>query len=487
MKKWFAASLALLFVLLTALPAGAAPYRTYTYVNASDGVYAVDAPAAYIPGETFDARRLGVTLEQPEDLYCDENGCFYIADKGGSAVYAFDRDWHLRYTVATFDNGGEEDSLSGPEGLCVDSAGRLWIADTENSRLLCFDQNGRLQKELGTPVSPLLGDEFSFFPSKLVVDEVDRIFVVCRNVYDGLVQLTVDGQFVGFVGSNFATSNWYEQFWQSIMTEEQRQKRLAFIAMEYANIALDRSGFLYVVTAVSDVTDPIRRLNPSGGDVLIRNAVNGIKSVCGDLVTGDGILKSSIVDIAEGDTGIYYALDAARGRVFAYDEDGNMLFVFGGINTYQQGTFLQPCSLVIRDEVVYVLDRDAGSVTAFTPTAYAETIYRAVRSYRQSDYENSLLLWEDLLQKNGNFDLAYDKAGLALYRMGQYRQAMDRFSAANDRENYSLAMNKYRKEWIDEHFTLCAAATGGLIVLIAAARLIARRRKSRGERSNGNG
>ena len=178
-------------------------------------------------------------------------------------------------------------------------------------------------------------------------------------------------------------------------------------------------------------------------------------------MTGDGILKSSIVDIAEGDTGIYYALDAARGRVFAYDEDGNMLFVFGGINTYQQGTFLQPCSLVIRDEVVYVLDRDAGSVTAFTPTAYAETIYRAVRSYRQSDYENSLLLWEDLLQKNGNFDLAYDKAGLALYRMGQYRQAMDRFSAANDRENYSLAMNKYRKEWIDEHFTLCAAAAGG--------------------------
>ena len=71
--------------------------------------------------------------------------------------------------------------------------------------------------------------------------------------------------------------------------------------------------------------------------------------------------------------------------------------------------------------------------------------------------------------------------------MGQYRQAMDRFSAANDRENYSLAMNKYRKEWIDEHFTLCAAAAGGLVVLVAAARLIARRRKSRGERSNGNG
>lgn len=460
------------------LPVGAAPYRTYTYVNASDGIYAVEAPAAYIPADILDAQRLGVDLQAPEDLYSDSKGNFYISDKDGGAVHAFDGSWKRRFTISSFDKNGEEDALNGPEGLCVDREGCLWVADTENQRLLRFDANGKFLKELGAPSSPLLDENFEFFPMKFVVDDVDRIFVVCRHVYDGLVQLSLDGQFVGYVGSNYATANWYEQFWQAIMTDEQNSKRLAFIAMEYANICLDDSGFLYVNTAVSDVENPIRRLNPSGEDVLMRHAVNGITKVAGDLIYPEDS-PPSIVDVAVGNTGIYYALDGTRGRVFAYDEDGNMLFVFGGINTYQQGTFRQPCSLIIRGDDIYVLDRDNRSVTMFRPTDYALNIYSATRTYRESNYTESLNLWESILKQNSNLDLAYDKAGFALYRMGEYKTAMDYFAIANDRDNYSMAMVKYRKEWMSEHFTLCTAVLAGGITLLVLWRIWLRRRRRR--------
>lgn len=475
MKKWL---ITLVLLAALAVPAGAVPYQTYTYVNAADGVYAVEAPAAYVPAEILDSDSLGIELQAPEDLYCDRQGNFYLSDKEAGAVYAFDRNWKWRYTIDRFDKNGVEDSLNGPEGLCVDSEGCLWVADTENQRLLQFDAQGRYLKELGTPSSPLLDEGFEFFPIKFVVDDVDRIFVVCRNVYDGLVQLSLDGQFVGFVGSNYATANWYEQFWQSIMSDEQNSKRLAFIPMEYANICLDDAGFLYVVTSVSDVENPIRRLNPSGEDVLMRHAVNGITEVSGDLLYPEDS-PPSIVDIAVGDTGIYYALDGTRGRVFAYDEDGNLLFVFGGINTYQQGTFRQPCSLLIRDDSIYVLDRDNASVTVFTPTSYALNIYEATRTYRESNYTESLELWESILKQNSNLDLAYDKAGFALYRMGEYERAMEYFAIANDRDNYSNAMAKYRKEWMNEHFTLCMGVLAGAVVLLVGGGVLLRRRRRR--------
>ncbi len=53
---------------------------------------------------------------------------------------------------------------------------------------------------------------------------------------------------------------------------------------------------------------------------------------------------SSFIDVVVDDSGRYSALDATRGRIFTYDDDGNLLYIFGGLGN-QMGTFTRPVAL----------------------------------------------------------------------------------------------------------------------------------------------
>ena len=45
---------------------------------------------------------------------------------------------------------------------------------------------------------------------------------------------------------------------------------------------------------------------------------------------------SLFVDITSDSYGNYYALDGKRGRVFAYDVDGNLLYAFGALGKFDK-------------------------------------------------------------------------------------------------------------------------------------------------------
>jgi len=212
-------------------------------------------------------------------------------------------------------------------------------------------------------------------------------------------------------------------------------------------------------------------------DILVRNPVNGMETVAGDIVGKNSLdfEPSSFVDIAANDMGIYFALDKKRGRIFAYDEDGNMLFEFGGNNTNQTGTFILPSAICIVENRIYVLDRDRKCIVAFEPTEYGQKIMDATRSYIEGNYEKSLVQWEELLKKNCNFDLAYVKSGFCLYRMGEYKKAMQYFELANARKYYSKAFVKYRKEWLSDNFTwLILSLVAAIILLVVVVSLVRR-------------
>ena len=168
---------------------------------------------------------------------------------------------------------------------------------------------------------------------------------------------------------------------------------------------------------------------------------------------------SDFVDIAVDEEGVYYALDAEYGRIFAYDEEGNMLFVFGGIHTGQVGTFSSPSAVVFVDNNLYVLDKGRCTVTAFSPTEHTFTIHSAIDAYLDKDYEQSILLWEDVLRMNSNFDLAYMKSGYAYYRMNRYEEAMKYFKIANARKEYSKAYKPFHKKYSNHkkkcYYNLC--------------------------------
>ena len=142
--------------------------------------------------------------------------------------------------------------------------------------------------------------------------------------------------------------------------------------------------------------------------------------------------------------------------MFAYDEEGNLLFVFGALNSGQVGSFSSPSAIAYRDNKVYALDRGSKELIVFEATEYARIMEQAMSTYLLQDYEKSLQLWEEIIKRNNNCDLAYYKAGYCLYRMKQYPKAMEYFKLVNAKEAYSEARVKQTQIDMNEHFELYA-------------------------------
>ncbi len=481
----------LLAAVLLAVPVlsvtASSPYYSYTYSYHSDGsISDIAAPLPYLPEQVYSSIALGVELRNPEDLVVDATAeHFYIVDSGTNAVYCFDTSFTLQKTISSYVENGETKTFSAPTGIFLDGDNRLYVADTNNGRVVVLDEAGAFVQAIEQPDSTLLKEDFSFLPQKVVADEAGRVFVLCKNVYEGLMQFSPEGNFVGFIGSNKVVFQLTDLIWKTIMTDDQNEGLRSFVPVEYTNISLDTEGFIYAVTSVKNVEAPIRRLNSSGDDILIRNPLNGSEKVVGDVIyqaagaSTDVTGPSSFVDITQDANGNYYALDAKRGRIFAYDEEGNMLFVFGGINTGQVGTFANPSAIVYNDGHLYVLDKNRRCVTAFSPTEYTLKIHQAIESYLQKDYTQSIDLWEEVLVMNGNFDLAYMKAGYAYYRMEQYEEAMEYFKIASARKEYSKAYIQHRKIQLNEHFDRAVLIAAGVLVVggVAVWLLIRRHKK----------
>ena len=468
---------------------------SYLYSKTNEGIMDVYAPQAYLPQTVYDADTLSVELKQPEDLILSGDGGFYLCDTGANAIYQFDASFRLLRTIKTFENGQKTDSLNQPTGVCENSEGNLFIADGGNQRVVVLNKEGELVNIIDNPQadSNILSQDFVFVPQKLAVDDSNRLFVLCKDVFEGILQFSEAGSFIGYIGSNAVVPNAIEVLWKRIMSKEQKSKIADFIPVEYTNISLDYQSFLYAVTSVKNVDSPIRRLNPSGNDVLVRNPINGTEEVVGDelyvsysnlssVTTG----PSSFVDITSDNYGNYYALDGKRGRIFAYDVDGNLLYAFGALGTGQKGALESPSAILYHQDYLYVVDRTLCQVIRFEPTDYALLIRSAMEAYYQQEYEQSVDLWQQVLTKNSYFDLAYAKAGWGLYRLGRYDEAMESFKAANIKSGYSKAYEQYSAAWLDEHFTAVALTViGGVILLVIAIVLIYRYRRRKRQHSAG--
>jgi len=465
------------------IPAAASdPYQGYSYSTTDEGTHDVAAPQAYLPEKVYNSKDLGAPLTAPEDLLFDSNGNLYVCDAGQNAIYVFSPEMKLLKTINSFQNGGQEDTFSSPYGIFLTAAGELYVADYGNKRVVAIDENGVAVKIIQNPESDLLASTFVFQPQKVLVDSTNRIFVLSKNVNEGIMQFTQDGAFLGFYGSNTVSASFIDQIWKEIMTEEQTQKLVQFVPIEYKNFSLDYKGFIYAVTKASDVNQPIRRLNLFGGDVLVRDPMDGTKVVAGDHsypyagvsgITG----PSSFVDITSDGLGNYYALDDKRGRIFAYDEEGNMIFVFGALNSGQMGSFASPSAITYQDHKVYALDRANGEIIVFAATEYAQIMEEAMSAYVLQDYTRSLQLWEEIIKRNNNCDLAYYKAGYCLYRLKDYEKAMEYFKLVNDKEAYSMARVKQTQIDMNENFEVYATVAVAAVAVAAGAWLVLLRRR----------
>jgi tetratricopeptide (TPR) repeat protein len=163
------------------------------------------------------------------------------------------------------------------------------------------------------------------------------------------------------------------------------------------------------------------------------------------------------------DNDIYVALDRTRGRLFGYDSQGVLLWAFGTKGNVE-GAFTGAVSLEHMGRDLLVLDQLENSVTLFQTTEYGQSIYDASEAYLDGDYDRSADLWRDVLKMNANYPLAFRGIGRSMFRQEKYREAMDYFERAHDREDYGRAFKQYRKIWIEKYLLW--------IILILAAVLI---------------
>lgn len=461
LRIWFAA--VVLFLALPPAAAASPPYYGYQY--GSNDV--VPAPLPYLPvkavyGWEDDPEN---AFQAPEDLYVSSDGMIYVADTGNDRIVILDRHLQVKRVIDSFLNGGKEDRFQQPQGVFVDGAGHLYVADTQNQRIVELDAGGRFVREIGAPESDVLRDDFQFIPKKIAVDSAGRIFVVAQGVYEGLMEFNSKGAFTGFMGTHPVSFNLADFFWKSIATDAQRAQMELYIPIEFNNVYIDKEQFLFVTTAENRISsDMVKRLNPSGVDVLRQD---GPIPVVGDwkiTTTGSYQGSSAMVAAAVNEDLIYLVLDAKRGRIFTYDYDGNLLFHFGQVGN-KLGTFQSPVDVDWLGRNVVVLDRAKHRITLFEPTRYGSLVLDAASAYFNGKEETAAALWREVSRLNNNLEIAHIGVGKAELEQGHYQAAMESFRLGESRRNYSNAFKSFRKVWMWDHFTFLFF---GFFALIAA-------------------
>lgn len=461
-----------------------APYDSYTYDFWGK---AVPAPQAYLPVRVVSGDDLGIgSFRDLRDIFIDSSGDIYLLDSKNGRLVFVDSDWAVQGVIDDIDNGGVIERLNSPEAVFVTDSGRIYVADTGNSRVVELDRSGRLVRIIGAPkssVSGVIRDSFKFLPISVVVDKADRIYVVVKGEYEGILEFAPDGEFRQFFGAPRVTPSVADVLWSRLATREQRERLGLFLPTEYNSINIDQQGFLYLTIAEGEIakTEPIRRLSPSGQDVLRRM---GFVDPLGDPMTEP---PSRFVDVVARQNGMYSALDMQRGRVFTYDSNGHLLYVFGCVGQ-QRGAIVSPAAIECWGDTIMVADRVANQVTVYEPTEYAQMIHAAIEYYRYGDYEGATRAWKGVLALNANYDRAYTGIGLSHLMSGELVQAMEHFRLGNDRAMYSKAFRLYRSDMAAKYvgvalsWTLFAVAvlivfvkTGVLSRLIRAMKLAVRR------------
>ena len=476
LSRWLILCLAAVLLLqpIAALAIEDGYSSTYTY-NYDYWGDMRESPDAYRVDQVLYSKSLGLEtpMRNPQSLFV-QGSSLYIVDTGNNRILEVQRegnDYTLTRVIDHVD-GTEPATFNTPRDVAVDTEGNIYVADMNNRRVVMMDKNQQFIRAYEKPNDSTFDKNMSFLPNKINVDSSGRVFVLATNVNKGLIKYEADGTFTGYIGANKVSYNLWDYIWKSFFTtKEQRAQQESFVPTEYENIYIDEGGFIYATNTVFseydllyDVAKPIRRLNSIGNDILIKNdrypPIGDIEWV--EQSTDYGPSKFKDITVLEND--IYVAFDRTKGRVFGYDPQGIMLWAFGTKGNFE-GAFLGAISIEHMGYDLYCLDENEASVTVFTPTEYGRLIYQASDEYLKGDYAKSAETWEEVLNLNANYNLAFIGIGRSLVREERYEEAMDYFKMAHDRENYGRAYRYYRKIAIERNI-------GWIVAIVAALLLI---------------
>lgn len=469
LKKIFSVFfVSVLVFLFLSLNTSAEEYPSYNYLQNGK---TTRTPQAFYVKEVLFADDFSVdSIEGARDIFAAADGSLYISDTQHNRILVQKNDGASQ-KIESFTRGDSKETFNAPDGIFVTDK-ILYVCDNGNNRIVKISLADGTADVISDIHSDMLDSDFVFKPKKIAVDRYGRVYCVADGQYNGLMVFEKDGTFSGFVGANKTTVSLADRIWRRLSTKAQKAGQSIFIPTEFSNVAIDIDSFVYTVTSTVDRYDPkssepVRRQSPGGENILSYNLTSypiGDKIYSYDSESYAG--PSRFIDIDVWSNGIYSILDQTRNRIFTYDSNGSLLFVFGGVGE-SAGYFSEPKALSCSDGKIFILDAKTGAVSVLEATDYAARIINAVDYTREGDYNSALSAWSKVLDYNANNELAYLNISRILLNRNDYDGAMEYAVKANNQTVYSEAFTQARTETIGRNIGLAVT-----VFLLAAAAFI---------------
>lgn len=385
--------------------------------------------------------------------------------------------------------------LKRPQGVYIDTRDDIYIADTDNNRIVHFTPTGEVVRVLTVPESPLNQPQGVF-----VADNGDIFIADTGN--KRIVRLDKEGKLV-----------------QKYGRPESRFLSDSFI-YEPTNMAVDRRGFVYVVSSGSyqgiveldpdgkfygffgtnatdtKFMDKIRaafytkeqlsrqvRLLPSTIRNIDIDSDGFVYSVSGSSseqvkklnIRGDNVWKNLsfgvktpnspstsrvLSDITVDRDGNLTVIDKSANVVLQYDSSGNLLFYWVGpisVGTPQVGINQSPAAVATNSKnELFILDDALNLLQVFKPTEFGAAVHVAYSLTQEGKYKESESYWNKVVKLNALYSPAYKGLAQAAFYKGDFERAQRLYELAGDSSGYSDAFWQIRLQWFQRHFPLLA-------------------------------
>jgi tetratricopeptide (TPR) repeat protein len=408
--------------------------------------------------QTQDAYRpyaeIDLPSDVPDDFFVMPDGTIYLADTGKGRILKLQN----FEVVATYG----ADILESPTGVFVDEEGVMYIADAKTNTIVILDAEGNLINQFGRPSEPLFGKSKEFLPRKIAVDARKNLYIISEGSVNGIVQMNTLGNFIGYFGANSASTSLRFILQRMFLTQEQLDQFIKNIAASPSNLTIDHQAMVYTVTSgAANRREGMRKFTVSGKNIF-------------PSVFGSQLFQ----DIHTSETGLVIAVDA-NGQIYEYDLYGTFLFVFGAKDNGEQrtGTLLEPAAISRYGEYVYVLDKGKNAIVIFESTEFARKIHDGVRLYMDGYYVEAKPYFEEVLNFNGSFIMAYQAIADAYYKQRDYSGALTNYRYAEDRAGYSQAFWELRNDLVQRYMTQAVLGLLGLWIVWSSFGYLERRHR----------
>ena len=428
---------------------GASSATTNTFAIDRKGRFVI-TQTAYLPDQTFldfdvdNFVDLGLdeeflALDGPEDMFIDQFDNIYIVDTGNARIVVYNPE--TNEIIDIFDN----EEFGTPKGIFVTDE-HIYLADTSagfidvegnsdgSGSIFKLDLDGNIVDRFYKPTSASFGQEV-FAPKKVAVDSQGGMYIVAEGIFDGIVQLSQNGEFLGYFTRNLVQLTARQRLENLLFSDEQLEDVVDRNPTSFSNVYVDMNGIKYTTSHGEDISN-LKKHNTDGSSSIDTNWG----------------FDMALVDVYTDSQGIIYAA-SDLGYIYVLTSDGQFIFGFGTESEDDIVGFYNRLSSIAVDSdgTVWTLDSESAVLQSYTPTDYSSRIYKALTLYKDGKYSEAVIEWEEVLKLNQLSVLAHNEIGRNLYSQGYYEEAMEHFILSGNRLLYSESFWEVRNDRMQEN------------------------------------